>query len=133
MEDYGGEWEEFIERLARELAQLLIPSLAKEVSRGLASQLRRQLREEHFRRFRGMEDLSEKVVYRHLIETQPDTFTGIRRALAMDKKTLSRALKSLMRKGFVVLDDWNQYWVTEPSELENPRGEGEKPPPAGRI
>ena len=133
MEDYGGEWEEFIERLARELAQLLIPALAKEVSRGLASQLRRQLREDHFRRFRGMEDLSEKVVYRHLIETQPDTFTGIRRALAMDKKTLSRALKSLMRKEFVVLDDWSQYWVTEPSELESPRGEGEKLSTVGRI
>lgn len=128
MEDYRGEWEEFIERLAEELAPLLVPSLVREISQRLAPQLRRQLRDDHFKRFRSLSDLSEKLVYRHLMETQPDTFTGIRRPLDMDKKTLSRSLKSLMSKGFVVLDDLYQYWVTEPAE-PGPRLEGERRTP----
>lgn len=53
---------------------------------------------------------SEKLVYLFLCITQPQTFTGMRRALGMDKATLSRALKGLLEKRLITVKDF-LYWV----------------------
>lgn len=57
-----------------------------------------------------LDSSSEKLVYLFLCMTQPQTFTGIRRTLRMDKATLSRTLKRLQEKGLVTVKDF-LYWT----------------------
>ena len=92
---YEGEWEEFVERLARDLAPAL----------------RRRMYRAQFERMLGLRSSSEKLVYFYLVESQPQSFTTLRKGLGLGKTTLSRVLKSLMRWRFVILDERFLYWT----------------------
>jgi DNA-binding HxlR family transcriptional regulator len=94
---YEGEWEEFVERLVRDLAPAL----------------RRRMYQAEFERMLRLGPPSEKLVYLYLVQSQPQSFTTMRKGLGISKKTLARALRSLRRWRFVVLDERFLYWAEE--------------------
>jgi len=94
---YEGEWEEFVERLARDLAPAL----------------RRRLYQTQFERMLKLGPPSEKLVYLYLVQSQPQSFSTMRRGLGISKKTLARAIRTLRRWRFVVLDERFLYWTEE--------------------
>jgi len=57
---------------------------------------------------------SEKLVYLYLLVSQPQSFTTIRRAMALNRETVDRALRRLLDHGHVELDDRYMYWVASP-------------------
>jgi len=91
------EWEEFVERLARDLA----PALSK------------RLRRARFERLSWLGPPSEKLVYVYLESTEPQSFTTIRRGLDLSSRTVDRALRNLRDRGLVSLDDRFLYWIRE--------------------
>ncbi|MBW1932319.1 MAG: helix-turn-helix transcriptional regulator [Deltaproteobacteria bacterium] len=91
------EWEEFVERLARDLA----PALS------------RRLRRARFERLSGLGPPSEKLVYIYLASTEPQSFTTIRRGLDLSGKTVDKALRNLKDRGLVSLDGRFLYWIRE--------------------
>lgn len=95
MEGRGDEWEDLVERLARDLTQAV----------------RRRLYDVHLDRIRGMGAPSEKLVYLYLVLAEPQTFTGVRQGLDIGVKTVDRALRSLRERGYVVQDRRYLYWV----------------------
>lgn len=97
MKGFGDEWEEFAERLARELAPAL----------------KRSFYGVHLERIGVMRTPSEKLVYLYLVLSQPQSFTSIRRALSLSRKTVDVALKRLVTAGFVVQDERYLYWIVE--------------------
>ena len=96
---YVGEWEEFVERLAQDLAPAL----------------RRRMYREQFERMLELRSSSEKLVYLFLVESQPQSFTAMRKSLGIGRATLSRTLERLREWGLVAMDDRLLYW-TEPLE-----------------
>ena len=94
---FEGEWEEFVERLAQDLTIAL----------------KRRLYMAQFERMRRLGPPSEKLVYLYLVQSQPQSFTTMRKGLGISKKTLARALRSLRRWRFVVLDERFLYWAEE--------------------
>ena len=94
---YEGEWEEIVERLARDLAPAL----------------RRRMYRAQFERMLGLRSSSEKLVYFYLVESQPQSFTTMRKSLGLGKATLSRALESLRRWRLVALDERFLYWTEQ--------------------
>ena len=68
----------------------------------------------HVDRIRSMSASSEKLVYLYLLVSQPQSFITIRRAMAMSRTTLDRALKRLTDEGNVELDETYLYWVSAP-------------------
>ena len=94
---YVGAWEEFVERLAQDLAPAL----------------RRRMYREQFERMLRLRPPSEKLVYLYLVQSQPQSFTTMRKGLGLGKTTLSRALESLRRWRFVILDERFLYWTEQ--------------------
>ena len=92
-----GEWDALVESLA----EALVPAL------------RRRLKKPVFDRLRSVKAPSEKLVYLYLVETQPQTFTSIRRSLSLGRMTVDRAVKGLMEKGYVVQDARYLYWIED--------------------
>lgn len=113
MEGDRADWKRFLSGLSREIAQEVASDVVIEVSRELALELRRQLYEGHYRRLRSLDRMSEKLVYLHLVDHQPQSFMGIRRTLNISKKTLVRVMRELRKRGFVVQDSWFLFWITE--------------------
>jgi len=104
VEDYG-DWERFVERLARDLA----------------SALRRRIYGPHMERVRRLGSPSEKLVYLYLVLAQPQSYTTTRRTLDISDDTVARDFQILMGKGFIERDRRFLYWV---AELEEEGGEG---------
>jgi DNA-binding MarR family transcriptional regulator len=92
---YMGEYEKFVERLAQDLA----------------SALRRRMYRAQFERMLGLRSSSEKLVYFYLVESQPQSFTTMRKSLGISKATLSRALQRLRGWRLVALDERFLYWI----------------------
>jgi predicted DNA-binding transcriptional regulator len=92
-----GEWSALVESLA----EALVPALSV------------KLRRVHYERILFIRAPSEKLIYLHLVKTQPQTFVGIRRALGLGRMTVDRALKGLMEKGYVVQDTRYLYWIED--------------------
>ena len=95
MKGRGDEWEDLVERLARDLTQAV----------------RRRLYEAHLDRIRGMRTPSEKLIYLYLVLAEPQSFTDIRRGLALGGRTVDRALRRLRERGYVVQDRRYLYLV----------------------
>ena len=93
-----GEWEELVDALAKDL----IPSI------------HRQFYRPHMDRVRGLGAPSEKLVYFFLVHSEPQSFSTIRRALSMSSRTVDRALRILLKSGFVSIDRRYLYWVSPP-------------------
>jgi len=91
------EWEEFVERLARNLA----PALS------------RRLRRTRLERLSWLGPPSEKLVYIYLASTEPQSFTTIRRGLDLSSRTVDKALRSLRDRGLISLDSRFLYWTRE--------------------
>ena len=100
MEGYGDEWEEFVERLARDLAPALL----------------RQLYGPYLERLRLLGSSSEKLVYLYLLLAQPQSFMTLRRGLGMAEKTLARVLGRLRDREYIIMDRYFLYRVTEPGD-----------------
>jgi hypothetical protein len=100
--------------IAREIAQGIAREVVREVALELATELKRQLYEGHYKRIRSLRRMSEKLIYYHILVHQPQSFTSIRRALNIGKKTLDRALKELKERGYVTQDQQYLYWTTKP-------------------
>ena len=92
-----GEWSALVESLA----EALVPALSV------------KLRRAHYERILFIRAPSEKLLYLHLVKTQPQTFVAIRQALGLGKMTVDRALKGLMEKGYVVQDTRYLYWIED--------------------
>jgi len=92
-----GEWNALVESLA----EALVPALSV------------KLRRNHYERILFIRAPSEKLIYLHLVKTQPQTFVAIRRALGLGRMTVDRALKGLMEKGYVVQDIRYLYWIED--------------------
>ena len=92
-----GEWSALVESLA----EALVPALSV------------KLRRAHYERILFIRAPSEKLIYLHLVKTQPQTFVAIRRALGLGRMTVDRALKGLMEKGYVVQDTRYLYWIED--------------------
>ena len=92
---YEGEWEEFVDRLARDLAPAL----------------KRRLYMVQLERLRSLEPPSDKLVYIYLVLAEPQNYMGIRRSLALGGRTVDRALRRLGVRGYVAQDDMFQYWI----------------------
>jgi len=100
LEGYGDEWEEFVERLARDLAPALL----------------RQLYGPYLERLRFLGSSSEKLVYLYLLLAQPQSFMTLRRGLEMAEKTLARVLSRLRERRYIIVDRYFLYRVTEPGD-----------------
>ena len=92
---FEGEWEEFVKRLARDLAPTL----------------KRRLYMAQLERLQGLGPPSDKLVYLCLVVTEPQPFTGVWRDLNIGVKTVDRALRRLREGGYVVHDRAYLYWV----------------------
>jgi DNA-binding MarR family transcriptional regulator len=92
---YESEWEEFVERLARNLTPVL----------------KRRLNMAQLERLRRLGPPSDKLVYLYLVRAEPQTFTEIRQGLEIGVKTVDRALRRLRERGYVVQDRKYMYWV----------------------
>jgi predicted HTH transcriptional regulator len=117
LEGFDAGWRWFAGRLSRDIAREIARGIAQDVVREvaveLATELKRQLYEGHYKRIRSLRRMSEKLVYYHILVHQPQSFTSIRRALNIGKKTLDRALRELKERGYVAQDQQYLYWVTE--------------------
>ena len=106
----GGEWEKLVEAIAQEL----IPFL------------QRGLHGAHLNRIRDLRTPSEKLIYLYLLMTQPQSFTTTRRALSLGERTVDRALRRLLEKQCIFLDDRYLYTLapTQSANLiySDPRG-----------
>ena len=92
-----GEWSALVESLA----EALVPALSV------------KLRRAHYERILLIRAPSEKLIYLHLVKTQPQTFVAMRRALGLGRMTVDRALKDLLGKGYVSQDDRYLYWIED--------------------
>lgn len=90
-----GEWSDLVEYLSQELVLALSKKLKKV----------------HYDRIQNIKVPSEKLIYLHLVETEPQLFVSIRRSLGLGRMTVDRALKDLMNKGYVVQDMRYLYWI----------------------
>lgn len=106
-----GEWSLLVENLAEEL----VFALSKKLKKG------------HYDRIQTISAPSEKLVYLHLVDTEPQSFVSVRRALDLDRRTVDRALKGLMEKGYVVQDERYLYWLMGVDSVEV-RGQFYPPP-----
>ena len=88
------------------------------LARELVLALRRRLYGAHLDRLRGLGAPSEKLVYLYIFHTQPQSFTTIRRSLALGVKTVDRALKKLKEGGYIVQDNEFLYWLRENKDVE---------------
>jgi len=87
--------------------------LVKSLARDLAYYLKKELHRAHYQRLKIQEATSEKLVYLHLLHSQPQTFTGIRRSLDLSSYTVEQALRRLRARGHVIKDPSYLYWVSE--------------------
>jgi len=88
--------------------------LVRSLARDLADSLKEELYWAHYERLKAQDATSEKLVYLHLIRSQPQTFTGIRRSLDLSSYTVDQALRRLRARGHIVQDSSYLYWVSEP-------------------
>ena len=75
--------------------------------------LSKKLKKVHYDRIQAISAPSEKLVYFHLVETEPQSFISMRRALGLGRMTVDRAVKGLMEKGYVVQDERYLYWIMD--------------------
>jgi DNA-binding MarR family transcriptional regulator len=95
--DSVDDWEGFVEGLARDLV----------------SALRRRLYGAHLDRLRGLGAPSEKLIYLYLLLAEPQSFTTIRRGLALGGRTVDIALRRLRERGYVTQDIRFLYWIKD--------------------
>ena len=62
-------------------------------------------------RMREIGASSEKLVYIYLALFQPQTSLSIRHGTGLHRNTLSDALNSLRKAGYVVLDEGSLWWT----------------------
>jgi DNA-binding MarR family transcriptional regulator len=72
---------------------------------------------DHMERLRSLPRPSEKLVYLFLVLSQPQSFTTVLRSLSLSSSTIDRALRRLLDRGYLVLDETTLYWVS-PQQLE---------------
>ncbi len=89
------DWDDFVETVARELVSALM----------------RRLYDFHLGRIRVLGAPSEKLVYLFLVLAEPQSFTTIRRGLALGRRTVDRALRRLRGMGYVSQDSVFLYWI----------------------
>ena len=92
---HKGEWEEFVERLVRDMTPAL----------------KRRLYMAQLERLRELGPPSDKLVYLYLMVAEPQPFVGVWRSLGLGVKTVDRALRRLKEGGYVVQDRAYLYWV----------------------
>lgn len=90
----------------------------EELVRSLARDLVHSLKEEqywaHYERLKNQKATSEKLVYLHLLRSQPQTFTGILRSLDLSSYTVDQALRRLRARGHIFQDSSYLYWISGP-------------------
>ena len=102
---------------AKGVSELGFPKDYDDFVEALASDLvaavRRRFYGGHLFRVQAMRAPAEKLVYLFLVNSQPQTFTSIRRALSISRDTVDRTLKKLLEARVVYLDDRYLYWLVE--------------------
>lgn len=75
---------------------------------------------DHMERLRSLPRPSEKLIYLFLLQSEPQSFTTIRRSLSLSSGTVDKAARRLLGLGYVVLDETYLYWVSPPQQTRNP-------------
>jgi Fic family protein len=94
----GGEFDGWDEELLKRFGELL--RVARE---------RDELR--HYVRIRSLRSPTAKLIYEFLRSHQPQTILSIRHVLGVKRNTAPAAMRELVDKGYVVVDDQFFYWV----------------------
>ncbi|GEM_PF-2636840 len=94
----GGGFGEWDEELLKRLEELLH-----------ASRERDELH--HYGRIRRLRSPTAKLIYEFLRSHQPQTLLSIRHVLGVKRNTAPAAMRELLEKGFVVVDEEFLYWV----------------------
>ena len=69
---------------------------------------------DHVDRVRSLSTPSEKLVYFFLVESEPQSFTTVRCSLSLSSRTVDKALRRLLARGYVFLEEKYLYWVAPP-------------------
>ena len=88
--------------------------LVKSLARYLTYHLKKEIYWAHYRRLKTQKTASEKLVYLHILHSQPQTFTSIQRSLDLSSYTVHHALSRLRAHSHVFKDSSRLYWVSEP-------------------
>jgi len=70
----------------------------------------------HVERLRRLSRVSEKLVYLFLVNSEPQSFSTLQRSLSLSPSTIDGAVRSLLARGYIVLDETRLYWVSPPRE-----------------
>ena len=89
-----------------ELISFLLETVAKDFKKQIYPR-------KYFNRLRELDTPAEKLVYLFLLMAQPQTFTSIRRLLRLNRNTVAKALKELVKHRFIVQDETFIYWILE--------------------
>jgi len=65
----------------------------------------------HYGRIRRLRSPTAKLIYEFLRSHQPQTLLSIRHVLGVKRNTAPAAMRELLDKGFVVVDEEFFYWV----------------------
>jgi len=68
----------------------------------------------HVDRLRRLSRASEKLVYLFLVNSEPQSFSTLQRSLSLSPSTIDGAVRSLLARGYIVLDETRLYWVSPP-------------------
>ena len=60
------------------------------------------------------------LIYLFLVQSEPQSFTTIRRSLSLSSGTVDKAARRLLELGYVVLDETYLYWVSPLQQTRNP-------------
>jgi len=85
---------------------------------GVVASIRREYFMGYVGRMREIGASSEKLVYIYLALFQPQTSLSIRHGTGLHRNTLSDALSSLQKAGYVMLDEGALWWTTISSEVK---------------
>jgi DNA-binding HxlR family transcriptional regulator len=79
---------------------------------GVVSSIRREYYIGIIGRMRELGASSEKLIYVYLALFQPQTSLSLRRGTGLHRNTLSEALSSLQRAGYIRIDEGALWWTS---------------------
>ena len=86
--------------------------LVNGIVEGVVSSIKREYFMGYVNHMREIGAASEKLVYIYLALFQPQTSLSLRRGTGLHRNTLSEALSSLQRAGYVRLDEGALWWTS---------------------
>ena len=92
----------------------LVAIMVNRIAVPLSHRLDRRLYRFHINRVRLLKTPSMKLIYIFVLQSQPVSFTEIKKAVKLHQKTVDRCLRALLNLHFIELDRDLLYYVTPP-------------------